>query len=124
MTTSYFQDVVAWHRAVGHPVESELRRGFDDALGWRLVDEEFSELQNAYWSDFRTEDVADGIADLIWVLCGLAARHGINVDAVWEEVKRANFYKLTGPKREDGKILKPEGWRPPDIGKALKERIP
>jgi predicted HAD superfamily Cof-like phosphohydrolase len=32
----------------------------------------------------------------------------------FEEVHRANMTKLAGPKREDGKQLKPEGWQPPD----------
>jgi predicted HAD superfamily Cof-like phosphohydrolase len=36
---------------------------------------------------------------------------------VWKEVHRSNMAKLEGGvrKREDGKILKPEGWTPPDV---------
>ena len=38
---------------------------------------------------------------------------------VWDEVARSNLQKI-GPdgkvhKREDGKVMKPEGWTPPDI---------
>ena len=41
---------------------------------------------------------------------------------VWNEVQRANMAKvgLGGvKKREDGKVLKPDGWTPPDVEKAV-----
>jgi predicted HAD superfamily Cof-like phosphohydrolase len=45
---------------------------------------------------------------------------GYKVDAAWNEVVRSNLAKIdstTGKvrKREDGKVLKPEGWKPPDL---------
>ncbi|WP_158608005.1 hypothetical protein [Nocardia panacis] len=49
---------------------------------------------------------------------GLAGTH-----AAAAEVTRSNLAKIlpdgTCLKREDGKVLKPEGWTPPDIGGAL-----
>jgi predicted HAD superfamily Cof-like phosphohydrolase len=45
---------------------------------------------------------------------------GYKLDAAWNEVARSNFAKIdaaTGKvrKREDGKVLKPEGWKPPAL---------
>jgi NTP pyrophosphatase (non-canonical NTP hydrolase) len=127
---SYFETVVRWLHEVGHPVSQralDLQDDFVDGvqevqesveLGMRLVMEEHEELTRA-WNHVDTAGLADAIADLIWVLCGLAARLGYDLDEVWSEVTRANFDKLGGPKREDGKQLKPEGWKPPDIYSAL-----
>jgi predicted HAD superfamily Cof-like phosphohydrolase len=35
------------------------------------------------------------------------------------EVHRANMHKTDGPRRADGKQLKPEGWRPADVRAVL-----
>ena len=64
-------------------------------------------------------DVADGIADLIYVLLGRAIAYGIDLRPVWDEVQRANMSKEGGGKRADGKILKPPGWRAPDINGVI-----
>lgn len=66
---------------------------------------------------------ADGAADILYVLFGLLLRLGISrrqFVAVWYEVTRANLAKAGGPTREDGKRLKPPGWRPPNVAEALR----
>jgi predicted HAD superfamily Cof-like phosphohydrolase len=45
---------------------------------------------------------------------------GYKVDEAWAEVARSNLAKIdptTGKvtKRADGKVLKPEGWTPPNL---------
>jgi len=40
---------------------------------------------------------------------------GIDLRPFFREVHRTNMLKTTGPVREDGKRLKPEGWQPPRI---------
>jgi predicted HAD superfamily Cof-like phosphohydrolase len=45
---------------------------------------------------------------------------GADGEGAWNEVMRTNFAKIdseTGKvrKREDGKVLKPEGWSPPNL---------
>jgi predicted HAD superfamily Cof-like phosphohydrolase len=50
------------------------------------------------------------------------------VYSAWEEVARSNLAKIdkvTGKviKREDGKIMKPEGWRPPDLGSYANKKL-
>jgi predicted HAD superfamily Cof-like phosphohydrolase len=51
---------------------------------------------------------------------------GANGEGAWNEVMRTNFAKIdkeTGKvrKREDGKVLKPEGWTPPNLGRFLND---
>lgn len=65
------------------------------------------------------EGVADGIVDAIVVLLGAAHAYGLPFDALWREVQRTNVDKFRGPKRPDGKQLKPEGWQPPRIAEIL-----
>ena len=87
-----------------------------------LVQEEYEELIVARrYEDI--EGIADAIADMIYVLIGEAITYGINLPAVWAEVQRANMEKFSGPKRADGKQLKPKGWKPPRVLEALHERI-
>ena len=69
-------------------------------------------------------EIADGIVDAIYVLAGCGVTMGIPLGEVWHEVQRSNMAKVdpeTGKvrRRDDGKILKPEGWTPPDVKKAL-----
>lgn len=59
-------------------------------------------------------DIADAVADTVYVNVGTALAFGIPIERVFEIVRAANLAKLTGPKREDGKQLKPEGWEPPE----------
>ncbi len=49
--------------------------------------------------------------------CWITAASGLSVDLVpfFREVHRTNMLKVSGPIREDGKRLKPEGWQPPRI---------
>lgn len=60
------------------------------------------------------EDFIDGLCDLVYVALGSAVAAGIDLDPHFSEVHRANMTKLDGPKRQDGKQLKPEGWKAPD----------
>ena len=50
-----------------------------------------------------------------------ALEFGIPIERVWDEVHRSNMQKIGGATREDGKILKPDGWTPPNIARALSE---
>ena len=90
-----------------------------------LIREEFLELETGFTSNNITE-IADGGADLVWVIMGLFSTLGINFDGIWEEVKASNMSKVseTGKilKREDGKVLKPETYFKPDINKVLREQ--
>lgn len=99
----------------------------DESMMWRkLVLEEYNELAQA-WRDFivtnsanHLADVAKESIDLIYVISGLLNNLGIDADAIWDAVHASNMTKVdpdTGEvrRRSDGKILKPDGWTPPDI---------
>jgi len=68
-------------------------------------------------------EIADALADIIYIACGTAVSYGIPLDKVFEEVHRSNMAKLVDGKplkREDGKVIKPVGWTAPDIAGVLK----
>ena len=84
-----------------------------------LIQEEYDEFINAIHSEDDIEQL-DACMDMIWVILGYCHMKGYKVDAAWNEVAHSNFAKIdtaTGKvrKREDGKVLKPEGWKPPEL---------
>lgn len=89
----------------------------------KLMDEEYTEFLDACDANDEVE-MLDACMDLIWVTLGYCHMKGYRVDAAWNEVARSNHAKIdsvTGKvlKREDGKVLKPEGWTPPDLTKFV-----
>lgn len=89
-----------------------------------LIIEEFRELVTAYGSRNRVE-IADATADLKWVLEGLEHTLQIPQQEVWDEVARSNLDKISEGgkvlKRQDGKVLKPEGWTSPNIKSIIRK---
>ena len=81
-----------------------------------LIEEEFTEFKES-----KTDvEQLDACMDMIWVILGYCKMKGWNVYGAWDEVARSNLEKIdlqTGKviKREDGKVLKPEGWTPPKL---------
>jgi predicted HAD superfamily Cof-like phosphohydrolase len=67
-------------------------------------------------------DAIDGLCDLLAVVYAAAVTFGIDLAPFWAEVHRTNMAKAGGPKRADGKQLKPEGWTPPQLEPILAEQ--
>lgn len=88
-----------------------------------LIREEIGELYNAM-IDGNLPEIADGIADAIYVLIGCAITYGIDLRPVWDAIHAANLQKIGGGRREDGKIGKPDGWKHPDIKAILDTQGP
>lgn len=74
--------------------------------------------------------IADGIADVLYVVLGTAAAYGIDAQACFDEAHRSNMTKATWDERtrtfvviksETGKILKPDTFVPADFSKVIKE---
>lgn len=89
----------------------------------KLIEEEFKELQVAIDNNNNLE-VFDALLDIMVVTVGAVHSAGFNGEEGWKEVMRSNFAKIdtqTGKvrKREDGKVLKPIGWTPPELKKYL-----
>jgi predicted HAD superfamily Cof-like phosphohydrolase len=89
------------------------------ALCRALMIEELEELKQAMEEEDIVE-IADGIADLIYVALYTANAYGILMEPVFKEVQRSNMAKKGGPKAANGKQQKPEGWTPPDIASIIK----
>jgi predicted HAD superfamily Cof-like phosphohydrolase len=90
-----------------------------------LMDEEWKELKAALLMEDRVEQL-DALLDFIVVTVGAIHSAGFDGEGGWKEVMRTNFAKIdkeTGKvrKREDGKVLKPAGWTPPDLKPFVKE---
>jgi predicted HAD superfamily Cof-like phosphohydrolase len=118
----WVQDVYDFHVKFGHLINTKptvVSNGIR-ALRFNLIEEELTELRNAA-VEGDLEKVADGCADLIYVVIGTAISYGIDLRPVWAEVQKANMAKEGGGLRADGKTLKPEGWKPPDIKAALQK---
>lgn len=90
-------------------------------LYMNLIKEEFLETSKAFEEQDLIE-VADGLADMVWVIMGMCSSCGIDFEKVWNEVKASNMSKFIDGKaikNEDGKIMKPEAYFRPDIKKVL-----
>ena len=68
-------------------------------------------------------EVADALTDLLYVVYGAGHAFGIDLDECFHEVHRSNLSKLGTDfkpiKREDGKVLKPDTYSPPDLKTVL-----
>ena len=84
-----------------------------------LMDEEWKELKAALLMEDRVEQL-DALLDFIVVTIGAIHSGGFDGEGGWREVIGTNLAKIdkeTGKvrKREDGKVLKPVGWVPPEL---------
>lgn len=89
----------------------------DVRLWLKLIKEEVAELEIAI-NDEPLANITAEACDVIYVVCGLLNTLGIQpqAQAMWDAIHKANMLKVGKDgkvvRREDGKILKPEGWRP------------
>ena len=94
---------------------------------YHLIAEETHELLKAHRKGDIVE-MADALADLLYVVYGMADLSAIPIDAVFAEVHRANMTKVRSRGDDDplGKrnskldVVKPAGFKPPDVAKVLK----
>lgn len=107
-----------FHLALGIPVGDTpaIRRG---DLRASLIEEEARETVEAIRAGDLVQTI-DGLCDLLCVVHGAALEFGVDLDPFWAEVHKTNMAKAGGPVREDGKVLKPEGWTPPRIAELLR----
>lgn len=89
-----------------------------------LICEEYEEVSEALQQllSGETADIAHLMhecADLLYVVYGTLDACGVDADAVFGEVHRANMQKASGPRRADGKILKPADFKPADVASII-----
>jgi len=113
---------------------TEMVQQFHDVFGAyvaekpELPSKEISELRIALLTEELNEykagvaegsllEIADGLADIIYVAIGAAISYGIPIDEVFDAVHRSNMSKLGDDgkplRRADGKILKGPGYFDP-----------
>jgi predicted HAD superfamily Cof-like phosphohydrolase len=85
----------------------------------KLIREEHTEFWEAESLCDEVEQL-DACMDMIWVILGYCYMKGWDVKGAWNEVALSNLLKIDPitkkvKKREDGKVLKPEGWKPPQL---------
>ena len=88
-----------------------------------LITEEYNELKDAIVANDKVEQL-DALVDILVVTMGAIRAGGFDGEGAWKEVMDTNFAKIdpeTGKvrKREDGKVLKPEGWKPPELAQFI-----
>ncbi len=82
----------------------------------KLMKEELGETIEAMAIGDMVE-IADGLADQLYVILGTAVEYGIDLEPVFREVHRTNMLKTANP--GGGKAMKPDGWEPPRIADIL-----
>ncbi len=143
----HWTPVVEFHTAFGAPVVWTPTIPPDDRrlLRCRLILEELMEFMEA--SGFKLEchpvdgpvitdanthpydcvAAADALADLKYVVEGAALEWGIPLQACFLEVHDSNMSKLGEDGRpilrEDGKVLKGPGFRPPDLAAVMQRMV-
>ena len=89
-----------------------------------LIDEEVRELYDAITAHDQVETV-DALIDILVVTIGALHSMGADAEGAWKEVMSTNFAQIEANgkvrKREDGKVLKPQGWEPPNLKPFLKK---
>lgn len=138
--------LIQFHRVMRVPIHCTPIIPTEDRIRLRLklITEEFLELLDAVYDygpgDFdnaggrilvgvedenirvRLDKMVDALADLDYVIEGTRLEFGVHGKPIAKLVHEANMRKAGGPIREDGKILKPDDWKPPDIYSELKRQ--
>jgi predicted HAD superfamily Cof-like phosphohydrolase len=119
--TNPFRDQEKFMRACDQTVDQFDPGQYEMYL--KLIEEEFKQLQEARAMNNDVEEL-DALIDILVVTIGAIHSGGYDAEGAWKEVMMTNFAKIdkeTGKvrKREDGKVLKPVGWTPPNLGRYL-----
>jgi len=115
--TNIFEDQKKFMVACDQTVD--VTNGNQLALYVELIAEECAELSAALRAEDKIETL-DALVDILVVTTGALHSLGVKPEDAWNEVMKTNFAKIdptTGKvkKRADGKVLKPDGWTPPDL---------
>ena len=119
------ESLLEFNKAFEIPYLTKPGLSSDDLIELRikLLTEEVQEYAEAARSGDLVE-VLDALADIAYILAGTIINHGMQdvYDEAFNEVHRSNMAKLVNGKvirREDGKVMKPEGWQPPQLAKFI-----
>ena len=116
--TNPFKDIETFGTACDQPPSEANYKMYLD-----LIREETDELEEAIQDNDKVEQL-DALIDILVVTMGGVRAAGWDGEEAWKEVMDTNFAKIdpeTGKviKREDGKVLKPEGWKAPQLAQFI-----
>lgn len=113
----YLGMVKEFHEKYNHHIGkfNEHPPVYVQALRVNLIEEEAREFADAY----NKIDIADAIADLLYVTFGAALAYGIPIEEIFTEVHRSNMTKSIKT-NIIGKTIKGPDWEPPNIEGILK----
>lgn len=121
-----FTDVAVFLKAVGQETPSIPQQtvSAQAELYKNLIKEEVEEFWEASRNKDDVEEI-DACFDMMWVIVGYMKSRGWDCENIWDEGAKSNLSKIDPVtnkviRREDGKILKPEGWKPPNFTKFVK----
>lgn len=125
--TSFEDMVKEFHVKYGHLITGSPTTEIPEqvkTLRIKLIEEEWMELNKGI-IEGNLEEIADGGADLIYVIVGTMISYGIPIDRIFREVHRSNMTK-TAVKATDGekygtKTPKGPNYKAPDIAGILHE---
>ena len=122
MSTNWVRDMNNMHAKYG--VHRWVKNNPDKLkkyLEFRInfLQEELDETQRAAFIYEDPEEIVDGLIDLCVVAIGTLDAFGVDANAAWDQVLKANMAKEVGVKPERPNplglpdLMKPEGWQPP-----------
>ncbi len=142
MSIDYMSMVREFHLKYGHYIsDTGPHDGFPFPsfptdvvkLRERLITEEAREFRFASYAMYNSTDrtpidmveIADALADLLYVVFGAAITYGIPIEAIFTEVHRSNMTKsmLKNEKSIKGKTLKGSDYEPPQIEDVLRREM-
>lgn len=117
-----FMEKHGQHRSSAFYMEDgKLRSSIPDdvkILRMRLMMEELGELASAMHANDAVQ-VADGLADLLYVVVGTAIAYDFPINEIFREVHESNMSKAPLDKTAKGGKVTKEGYRAPDIKTIL-----
>ena len=122
--TNPFRDQEKFMRACEQSVGEFNNEQF--SLYLNLIREEYNELFEANAEDDKLE-MLDAMIDILVVTIGAIHSMGADAEGAWKEVMATNFNKIDKQsgrvrKREDGKVLKPQGWVAPNLAPFVEKK--
>ena len=121
---SNFEDVKKFMETFGQIVRTKPQLPDKETMQLRydLIEEELNELEHAMKTK-NLKEVADALADILYVTYGAGYAYGIDLDKCFKEVQRANMSKLGKDGKpiynEKGKVMHGPNYSPPDLKKFV-----
>ena len=117
---SNFEDVKTFMETFGQMVRTKPQFPNEQTMQLRydLIKEELNELEHAMKTK-NLKEVADALADILYVTYGAGYAYGIDLDKCFKEVQRANMSKLGEDGKpiynEKGKVMKGPNYLAPNL---------